>query len=101
MEQLEKIKCHLHKKAKDSCKFCKKYKDAVEEVEKSAQKESGKDKHGSKGRRKVDRAISEEGEEGRDKPLELTNMKNFGFGGLLQTHLVECAHFKSLLTLEN
>lgn len=32
--------------------------------------------------------------------MEIANPKTFGFSGLLQTHVVECAHFKSLLTLE-
>merc|ERR1719337_459920 len=49
----------------------------------------------------IDRAISEDCDtEGRRGPLELANQKTFGFSGLLQTHVVECAHFKSLLTLE-
>lgn len=101
LEQLEKMKCHLHKKAKDSCKFCKKYKEAADEI---ANAQNGaKEKQETKRRRKPDRAISEEGADPNAArgPLEIANTKNFGFGGLLQTHVVECAHFKSLLTLEN
>merc|ERR1719265_917811 len=33
-------------------------------------------------------------------PLELVNSKTFGFSPLLQTHIVESAHLKALLTLE-
>lgn len=100
-EQLEKMKCHLHKKAKDSCKFCKKYKDAAESMEKSMSQKDGNAKK-TVGKRKLDRAISEEGAEGTGvgKPVELANNKAFGFAGILQTHVVECAHFKSLLSLE-
>mmetsp|Transcript_39775 Transcript_39775/g.73696 ORF Transcript_39775/g.73696 Transcript_39775/m.73696 type:complete len:724 (-) Transcript_39775:54-2225(-) len=104
LEEVEKMKCHLHKKVKDSCKFCKKYKEALDRLQNDTQsnKEVKANHADGKPRRKLDRAISEEPDrDGKSGPLELTNTKTFGFSGLLQTHIVECAHFKSLLTLES
>merc|ERR1719424_1101071 len=84
MAQLEKMKCHLHKKPKDNCKFCRKHKDLAEELERNTNSENsaGKEKKEGK-RRKIDRAISEEGAEGtgRPGPVELANVKSFGFAG--------------------
>lgn len=96
MDQVEKKKCHLHKKLKDSCKFCKKYKELLDELERSQKNEEDS---GNRRKRKLDRAISEE-RDGQAEIVPLAVQKNFGFAGLLQTHIVECAHFKSLLTLE-
>jgi len=103
MAQVEKMKCHLHKKAKPGCKFCNKHKELLEDAQSKANELTGGTRGGDGRRRgrRPDRAISEDREaEGRRGPLELANMKTFGFSGLLQTHVVECAHFKSLLTLE-
>jgi len=98
MAEAEKMKCHLHKKPKNGCKFCAKHKDLVEAA---TQKGKDMDKRGTndRKRRRPDRAISEERDD-RGGPLELANTKTYGFSGLLQTHIVECAHYKSLLTLE-
>jgi len=99
MAEAEAKKCHLHKKPKNGCKFCMKHQELIEAATKKDEE------HGDKGRdrrrhgRRPDRAISEDPGERRG-PLELANSKTFGFSGLLQTHVVECAHFKSLLTLE-
>merc|ERR1719401_1246975 len=61
MDQAEKMKCHLHKKVKDSCKFCKKYKELLDEVENKFSSQKGNEDRGSnKPRRKLDRAISED-----------------------------------------
>lgn len=104
LAQVEKMKCHLHKKPKNGCKFCKKHQDLLADAQKrggEAVDDRGRDGRGRRGR-KPDRAISEDREaDGRRGPLELANTKTFGFSGLLQTHVVECAHFKSLLTLES
>jgi len=101
MDQVEKKKCHLHKKLKDSCKFCKKYKELLNELENS-QKSSKEEERpaDNKRKRKLDRAISEERDGGQAEVVAIAIQKNFGLTGLLQTHVVECAHFKSLLTLE-
>mmetsp|Transcript_118421 Transcript_118421/g.339982 ORF Transcript_118421/g.339982 Transcript_118421/m.339982 type:complete len:598 (-) Transcript_118421:278-2071(-) len=99
MAEVEKVRCHLHKKPKENCKFCKKHKDLLDEVQKKGQDSKG-ERGNDKKRRKPDRAISEERDGVSRGPLELANPKTFGFSGLLQTHIVECAHFKSLLALE-
>lgn len=100
-EEAEKVKCHLHKKPKAGCRFCKKYQDFVAD---SQQVEKAPNAGGSDGRRRgrrPDRAISEDPDADRRGPLELVNpTKGFGFSGLLQTHITECAHYKSLLSLE-
>jgi len=103
LAEAEKMKCHLHKKPKDNCKFCKKYQELVASAQKKGS--DAADDRGREGRRrhgrKPDRAISEDRDnDNRRGPLELANQKTFGFSGLLQMHVVECAHFKSLLTLE-
>lgn len=101
MVQAEAKKCHLHKKPKAGCKFCKKHQELVDEAKDKANEAAGKGGRDRRKGRRPDRAISEDREaDGRRGPLELANSKTFGFSGLLQTHVVECAHFKSLLTLE-
>ncbi|CAE8642282.1 unnamed protein product, partial [Polarella glacialis] len=112
LAEAQQSKCHLHKKNNNKCKFCMKFKEMVDEVEKQGsaalnnaraalgygaaeQKPTGGDRPG------LNRAISEEPDrENRSKAVELSNTKSFGFSGLLQTHVTECAHFKSLLSLE-
>lgn len=99
--EVDKKRCHLHQKPKlTGCKFCKKHQELLEEAQQKNQlsQSSGADDRSRK--RRPDRAISESRDLERGGPLELGNPKTFGFGGLLQTHIVECAHFKSLLTLE-
>lgn len=83
-------KCHLHKKPNAKCKFCKKYEDMMkvraeeEKVAEVAKKETAAsgihhtDQHGK---------------------LEITNTKTYGFPPLLQTHILESAHYKSLLKM--
>jgi len=90
----------LHKKPKNNCKFCKKYQDMVQEAN-SKGPQAQSNRGGDRRKKRPDRAISEDRENpDRGGPLEIANMKTYGFSGLLQTHIVECAHFKSLLTLE-
>jgi len=97
-DEADQLKCHLHKKANGKCKFCQRHKEALENVEKFCQaQKAGNDPK----RRKTDRAASEERDDGRRGPIPLVNPKTYGMAGLLQTHIVECAHHKSLLTLEN
>lgn len=96
MAEVEKMKCHLHKKPKNGCKFCKKHQDMLEDA--TAKDVKAKDKGGGSSKSRPGRAVSEERE--RIGPLEIGNPKTYGFTGLFQTHVVECAHFKSLLTLE-
>uniref|UniRef100_A0A7S3U5X5 Pre-mRNA-splicing factor 38 n=1 Tax=Strombidinopsis acuminata TaxID=141414 RepID=A0A7S3U5X5_9SPIT len=101
MVEAEKKKCHLHKKPKNGCKFCKKYQEMIEEAQKKPGGNSSSGDQRKRSGRKPDRAISEDRDNtDRRGPLEIANPKSYGFSGLLQTHVVECAHFKSLLTLE-
>jgi len=102
LAQAEKMKCHLHKKMKPGCKFCQKHQDLVSDVQKRANEaEEAKSRDRGRRGRKPDRAISEDRDaDSRRGPVELASTKTYGFSGLLQTHIVECAHFKSLLTLE-
>lgn len=100
MAQAEAQKCHLHKKVKPGCKFCKKHQELLDAAKDKADEITGRGGRDRRRGRRPDRAISEDREDTRRGPLELANSKTFGFSGLLQTHVVECAHFKSLLTLE-
>jgi len=61
----------------------------------------GKEDKSAKGRggSKSDRADEDGVEADKRGPLEIVNQKTFGFSPLLQTHIVESAHFKALLTL--
>jgi len=97
MAQVQEKKCHLHKKPKKGCKFCDKHKDMVSEVQKEGKVSLDKlNKAGQPGKNSMQDADMDDDE----KPLPLVNGKSFGFSGLLQTHVTECAHFKSLLSLE-
>lgn len=102
LAQVEKMKCHLHKKVKPGCKFCQKHQDLLTDVQRrTSETEEAKSRDRGRRGRKPDRAISEVRDaDSRRGPVELASMKTYGFSGLLQTHIVECAHFKSLLTLE-
>mmetsp|Transcript_56627 Transcript_56627/g.175558 ORF Transcript_56627/g.175558 Transcript_56627/m.175558 type:complete len:636 (-) Transcript_56627:242-2149(-) len=93
-DQAEKSRCHLHKKPKNNCKFCQRYQDFIKGMEeKSSAKEGGVYKAG--------RGHSDHDRDKMKGPLEIANPKTFGFSPLLQTHIVESAHFKALLTLES
>eukprot|EP00927_Polykrikos_kofoidii_P083542 TRINITY_DN8578_c0_g2_i1.p1 TRINITY_DN8578_c0_g2~~TRINITY_DN8578_c0_g2_i1.p1 ORF type:complete len:695 (+),score=150.53 TRINITY_DN8578_c0_g2_i1:190-2085(+) len=104
MEEVEKLKCHLHKRPKAGCKFCGKHQAKLEELKGPSPGDRDRGQGNAVGSRsgaprRLDRAISEE-RDSREGKLEIANVKNYGFSGLLQTHVVECAHFKSLLSLE-
>jgi len=92
-EDVEKLRCHLHKKPNKACKFCKKYQEATapqEKVDKDASKAGG-----------AKAPSRPAGDLTFDGKLEVENKKTFGFSTLLQTHILESAHFKSLLNLES
>lgn len=97
--EAEKSKCHLHKKVNGKCKFCKKYKELIDALEGAQEPVKVEARDGGRPKRKLDRAISEDGDAELG-PVQITNTKTYGFSGLLQTHITECAHFKSLLTLD-
>mmetsp|Transcript_52609 Transcript_52609/g.114902 ORF Transcript_52609/g.114902 Transcript_52609/m.114902 type:complete len:553 (+) Transcript_52609:60-1718(+) len=94
MAELEKMKCPLHaKKPKAVCRMCKTYKDMLDKIQ--AQGESKKSSGGGSSAKGGSFAESD-----RSGPLELANPKNYGFAGLLQTHITESAHYKSLNEIE-
>merc|ERR1719443_2852142 len=79
LEEAEKMKCHLHKKMNNKCKFCTKYKDAVDAANSAATQSAEASRDDRKPRRRPDRAISEDPDpDNRRGPLELTNTKTFG-----------------------
>jgi len=92
-EEAEKKKCHLHKKPNKKCKFCQRY-EAFVNTQKTSAEGSGGKKELAAGLL-IDDMMEQRG------PLEVVNSKTFGFSPLLQTHIVESAHLKALLTLEN
>eukprot|EP00439_Symbiodinium_sp_Y106_P008798 s1755_g1.t1 len=90
-EAEEKLRCHLHKKPNSKCKFCKRHQDHVAERDErkaAAAKGAEKDK-------RLDFSNIPRG------ALEIVSTKTYGFSPLLQTHVVESAHFKALLSLES
>lgn len=91
-EEAEKLRCHLHKKPKNNCKFCARYQEFIKGKE---DRGGTKDQGPSKARRE-----SSDHDRDRRGPLEIINPKTYGFSPLLQTHIVESAHFKALLSLE-
>jgi len=92
-QEMEAKKCHLHKKVNSKCKFCQRFQEFVKDKDdKAAAQKAG----ASKGRRGEDaQDLNKRG------PLEIVNSKTYGFSPLLQTHIIESAHFKALLSLEN
>merc|ERR1719201_811932 len=91
-EEADKKKCHLHSKINKKCKFCQRYEEIIKGQDKLLKGDDASQK-GARG------GLSNDPSESRG-PLELVNSKTFGFSPLLQTHIVESAHLKALLTLE-
>ncbi|CAE8583796.1 unnamed protein product, partial [Polarella glacialis] len=87
-----KLKCHLHKKPNSKCKFCKRHLEFIEE-QKTA--EAGAASTGQSARSAEKENFRPAG------PLEIVNTKTYGFSTLLQTHVVESAHFKALISHES
>lgn len=102
--ETERRRCHLHSKPKKGCKFCQKYLEFTDSVkeEKAAERE----KFLSKIKQKDGRADEDILDPLRDKslgnqPLELVNTKTYGFTALLQSHIIESSHFKTLMGMES
>lgn len=76
-EELEKLKCHLHKKANKKCKFCERYTaaKAKNDEELSAKKKA------------ISQAIAQE--------------MTFNCSPLLKEQVVNCSYYKSLMLIEN
>eukprot|EP00930_Biecheleria_cincta_P025318 TRINITY_DN1804_c0_g1_i1.p1 TRINITY_DN1804_c0_g1~~TRINITY_DN1804_c0_g1_i1.p1 ORF type:complete len:650 (+),score=157.37 TRINITY_DN1804_c0_g1_i1:25-1974(+) len=89
-EAEEKLRCHLHKKPNKVCKFCKRYQEHV----------ASRDERKAQEAREADNKNSYQAT-GKHGALEIVNTKTYGFSPLLQTHVVESAHFKALLALDS
>lgn len=97
-DEAERQRCHLHKRIKDGCKFCQRHKVFVSKKEED--KAALRDKFISDVR-KQGRAEGRSDDLGDMRgPLDLINLKTFGFPPLLQSHIVESTHFKTLMALE-
>lgn len=94
LEEAERRRCHLHKKPKDSCKFCKRHQEYV--TKDKEDKAAAKEKFISTVVKKPTPGRSESSQG----PLELANPKTFGFPPMLQTHIVESTHFKTLMDFQ-
>jgi len=96
--EAERQRCHLHKKIKDGCKFCQRHKDFVSRKEED--RAALRDKFISNVRRQ-NRGQGRHDDLGKErKKLDLVSSKTFGFPPLLQSHIVESTHFKTLMGLE-
>lgn len=95
VQEAEQTRCHLHKRPKEGCRFCQRYKEYVtrKEEEKAAMRDRFLSKVGRQGRSRADDAGDLHGR------LEPANPKTFGFPPLLQSHIVESTHFKTLMEL--
>jgi len=88
-----KKKCHLHSKLNKKCKFCQRYEEFVSGALPKGSISGGAAAKGLGGR--LDDDMSD-----KRTALEIFNQKTFGFSPLLQTHIVESAHLKALITME-
>jgi len=96
--EAERRRCHLHKRPKDGCKFCQRHKEFASKMEED--RAALRDKFISDVRRQGRVESRSDDSTGKQGPLELVNNKTFGFPPLLQSHIVECTHFKTLMELE-
>jgi len=87
------MKCHLHKKSKDNCRFCKRYQDFVKAQAEAAALSSRERALGGNGAHSSD--------DDKRKPIEIANTKTFGFSPLMQTHITESTYYQSTLSLES
>lgn len=91
-EQAAQKKCHLHSKSNKKCKFCQKYDAFIQAAQQKTESQNTQQK-ASSGHSGNDDMMEGSG-------VELVPSKTFGLSPLLQTHIVESAHFKALVTLE-
>jgi len=97
-EEAERQRCHLHKRPKEGCKFCQRHREFVSKKEED--KAALRNKFISNVRRQG-RHESRSDELGdMRRVVDLVNPKTFGFPPLLQSHIVESTHFKTLMELE-
>jgi pre-mRNA-splicing factor 38B len=90
----ERLRCHLHKKLNNKCKACQRYKEFVDK---------GKEEKAallSKFQQVLRRDTQRSGGDEDRRKVDLVNTKTYGFPPLLQSHIVESAHFKTVMAME-
>jgi len=93
------MKCHLHKKPKEGCRFCKKHQDVVNAKTQKALGKSGGREGGSGGKRRRELGIGSDSLGDLGKPVEIANAKTYGFSTLVQTHILDSTYYQSILTM--
>lgn len=86
-------KCHLHVRAKASCKFCQRHNEAMGKVSGSKELSAAKES--------VKASLQQNDDDIRQRPLEIADPKRFGFSPVLRTHVSGSAHYKELLSIES
>lgn len=95
----ERRKCHLHAKPKKNCKKCQSYQEWQDKGKED--KAALKDKFvahlrgQSSSSGSMDAEITE-----LHKPMEIVNTETFGFPPLLQSHIIESQHFRTVMVME-
>lgn len=93
-KEAERLRCHLHKKVNNKCKACQRYKEFLDK---------GKEEKAallSKFQQVLRRDTQRGGGDEDRRKVDLVNTKTFGFPPLLQSHIVESAHFKTVMGME-
>jgi len=91
-QEAERLRCHLHKRPKESCRFCKKWQDFVNK---------GKEDKAANREAIIRDAAGPLRPSTGDDEIELAISKTFGLPPLFQSHITESQHFKSLTTFES
>jgi len=99
--KIESKRCHLHKKVNKKCKFCQKYQDFLDSLneDKAAEREKFVAQI-----KKSDVKTNEQildADKDPTRPLEIVNNRTFGFSDMLRAHIVESAHFKTLMAMDS
>eukprot|EP00747_Dinoflagellata_sp_TGD_P137236 gnl/TRDRNA2_/TRDRNA2_175656_c1_seq2.p1 gnl/TRDRNA2_/TRDRNA2_175656_c1~~gnl/TRDRNA2_/TRDRNA2_175656_c1_seq2.p1 ORF type:complete len:571 (+),score=127.38 gnl/TRDRNA2_/TRDRNA2_175656_c1_seq2:125-1837(+) len=98
-DQAEKMRCHLHKTPKNKgCKFCDKWKQAIDQADKKKTQELEKfTEYCKSGTAKAATTFSTSSSD----PLPLEGGKTFNIPTLLREHIVESAHYKVLEKMDS
>eukprot|EP00927_Polykrikos_kofoidii_P059512 TRINITY_DN54662_c0_g1_i1.p1 TRINITY_DN54662_c0_g1~~TRINITY_DN54662_c0_g1_i1.p1 ORF type:complete len:709 (-),score=150.41 TRINITY_DN54662_c0_g1_i1:175-2301(-) len=92
--EAERLKCHLHKKPKDGCRFCKKHQEFVSATVPS--------KHEPR-KASCDLVVMPQDFGSSSDagvisgPLEITNRKTFNFPSVVQTHILDSRYYETTL----
>jgi len=104
-KQADKLRCFLHaNKPNAKCKKCQKFTEFMNGIKETAASESRTGRQPPRDRDAVStdggKSVKGDSEWSGQATLEIANPKNFGFSPLLQSHIVESAHFKALMQME-